>query len=184
MNASQLAQIAEALAFICEREDFTFAECSLAEEICSRARAALALVREAQAASTESAQGWDAKWTAMLARRAAVEQLMFDAARGKRPMPTADELRAWALKLGTPEDPQVGAQAAEAPVTLGGGKPGDPSGEAAASVQGMVCAVACDDKREVLALFDTPAQAHAFVRFLRRFMSAPDAAPTDGGRQG
>jgi hypothetical protein len=27
---------------------------------------------------------------------------MFDAARGKRPMPTADELRAWAIKLGTP----------------------------------------------------------------------------------
>jgi hypothetical protein len=27
---------------------------------------------------------------------------MFDAARGKRPMPSAEELRAWALKLGTP----------------------------------------------------------------------------------
>ena len=37
-------------------------------------------------------------------RRAAVEQLMFDAARGKRAMPTADELRAWALRLGTPDE--------------------------------------------------------------------------------
>lgn len=42
-------------------------------------------------------------WAAALNRRARVEQWMFDAARGKRPMPTAEELRAWALKLGTPE---------------------------------------------------------------------------------
>jgi hypothetical protein len=43
-------------------------------------------------------------WAAALNRRATVEQLMFDAARGKRPMPTAEELRAWAVKLGTPAD--------------------------------------------------------------------------------
>jgi hypothetical protein len=42
-------------------------------------------------------------WAGALNRRATVEQAMFDAARGKRPMPTADELRAWAIKLGTPE---------------------------------------------------------------------------------
>jgi hypothetical protein len=44
----------------------------------------------------------DATWVAMFARRCEVEQLMFDAARGKRPMPTQQELREWALKLGTP----------------------------------------------------------------------------------
>lgn len=42
-------------------------------------------------------------WAGALNRRAAVEQWMFDAARGKRPMPTPEELRAWAIKLGTPE---------------------------------------------------------------------------------
>jgi hypothetical protein len=42
--------------------------------------------------------------TTMLNQRAEVEQLMFDAARGKRPMPDAKELRAWALRLGTPHD--------------------------------------------------------------------------------
>ena len=43
------------------------------------------------------------KWlAASLNRRVIVEQLMFDSAKGKRPMPTADELREWALKLGTP----------------------------------------------------------------------------------
>jgi hypothetical protein len=58
----------------------------------------------------------DAKWTAMLNRRVAVEQLMFDAARGKRPMPTAQELREWALRLGTPAD------ADGVPVPHGGGQ--------------------------------------------------------------
>lgn len=43
----------------------------------------------------------DAMWCESFNRRVAVEQLMFDAARGKRPLPTAEELRAWALKLGT-----------------------------------------------------------------------------------
>ena len=33
-----------------------------------------------------------------------VEQLMFDAACGKRAMPTPAELREWALKLGTPDE--------------------------------------------------------------------------------
>jgi hypothetical protein len=42
-------------------------------------------------------------WSSALNRRATVEQWMFDAARGKRPMPTPEELRAWAIKLGTPE---------------------------------------------------------------------------------
>lgn len=44
------------------------------------------------------------KWAAALNRRAQVEQLMFDAASGKRAMPTATELREWALKLGTPDE--------------------------------------------------------------------------------
>ena len=47
------------------------------------------------------------KWAASLNRRATVEQLMFDAANGKRPMPLPDELRAWALRLGTPEDGEL-----------------------------------------------------------------------------
>jgi hypothetical protein len=46
----------------------------------------------------------DAKWVAMFNRRVAIEQLMYDASRGKRPMPDAKELREWALKLGTPHD--------------------------------------------------------------------------------
>lgn len=41
-------------------------------------------------------------WASALNRRATVEQWMFDAARGKRRMPTAEELRSWATKLGTP----------------------------------------------------------------------------------
>lgn len=46
----------------------------------------------------------DTRWTAMLKRRVDVEQMMFDAARGKRPMPERGELREWALRLGgTPE---------------------------------------------------------------------------------
>jgi hypothetical protein len=44
------------------------------------------------------------QWDRSLNRRAEIEQLMFDAARGKRPMPTADELRKWALGLGTPDE--------------------------------------------------------------------------------
>jgi hypothetical protein len=47
-------------------------------------------------------------WAASLNRRATVEQWMFDAARGKRPMPTAEELRAWAIKLGTPDAGEPG----------------------------------------------------------------------------
>jgi hypothetical protein len=42
----------------------------------------------------------DERWVKMLHRRVGVEQLMLDAANGKRPMPTPEELRAWALKLG------------------------------------------------------------------------------------
>lgn len=40
-------------------------------------------------------------WAEDINRRATVEQWMFDAARGKRSMPTPEELREWALKLGT-----------------------------------------------------------------------------------
>ena len=44
------------------------------------------------------------KWGKELNRRATVEQWMLDAASGKRPMPTSEELREWALKLGTPRE--------------------------------------------------------------------------------
>jgi hypothetical protein len=47
----------------------------------------------------------DALINRILNRRATVEQWMFDAASGKRPMPTPDELRQWALHLGTPGEP-------------------------------------------------------------------------------
>lgn len=40
----------------------------------------------------------------MINRRAEIEDLMMQCARGVRPMPTRDELRQWALKLGTPDD--------------------------------------------------------------------------------
>lgn len=46
----------------------------------------------------------DSGYVTMLNQRAEVEQKMFDAARGKRPMPTQQELREWALRLGTPHD--------------------------------------------------------------------------------
>jgi hypothetical protein len=55
---------------------------------------------EASEAPSPTEPAW---WAASLNRRATVEQWMFDAARGKRPMPTPQELRAWALKLGTPD---------------------------------------------------------------------------------
>lgn len=42
----------------------------------------------------------DERWVKMLHRRVGVEQLMLDAANGKRAIPDASELRAWALKLG------------------------------------------------------------------------------------
>jgi hypothetical protein len=42
-------------------------------------------------------------WGQSLNRRAEVEQMMFDAASGKRSMPTAEELREWALRLGVPD---------------------------------------------------------------------------------
>lgn len=43
-----------------------------------------------------------------LNRRAEVEQELFDAANGKRPMPDAAQLRTWALRLGVPSDPDFG----------------------------------------------------------------------------
>lgn len=44
------------------------------------------------------------KWAESLNRRVTVEQWMFDAASGKRPMPTAEQLREWAMKLGVGGD--------------------------------------------------------------------------------
>lgn len=48
------------------------------------------------------------QWARSLNRRAEVEQELFDASRGKRAMPTADELRAWAVKLGVPVELRLG----------------------------------------------------------------------------
>jgi hypothetical protein len=67
-------------------------------------------------------------------------------------------------------DEQIDAVCMAAMSTLGGGIPGDPSGELTAICKGLVAAVAFGDKREVSAMFDTPEQAHAFVRYLQRFM--------------
>lgn len=39
-------------------------------------------------------------WAASLNRRAVIEQRMFDAAGGKTPLPTPEQLREWALYLG------------------------------------------------------------------------------------
>lgn len=58
--------------------------------------------------------GHDTRWTAMLKRRVAVEQLMLDAANCKRPMPTPQELREWALRLGTPAAPAGGKEHGDA----------------------------------------------------------------------
>lgn len=53
------------------------------------------------------------RWEASLNRRATVEQWMFDAVSGRRPLPNADELREWALKLGTTDDAQLRAAVTE-----------------------------------------------------------------------
>lgn len=44
------------------------------------------------------------QWARSLNRRAEVEQELLDAARGKRPLPSHEELRSWAVKLGVPEE--------------------------------------------------------------------------------
>lgn len=67
---------------------------------------ALAWVRAEPAANP-----LDALVNQILNRRATVEQWMFDAASGKRPMPAPDELRNWALHLGTPGEPSCAAAA-------------------------------------------------------------------------
>jgi hypothetical protein len=54
--------------------------------------------------------------------------------------------------------------------TLSGGIPGDLSGELTAICKGLVAAVAVGDNRKVIAMFDAPEHAHAFVRYLQRFM--------------
>lgn len=51
----------------------------------------------------EQLRGLRDSWASSINRRVAVEQLMLDAAGGKRAMPDAAELRAWALRLGTPQ---------------------------------------------------------------------------------
>lgn len=56
------------------------------------------------------------RWEASLNRRATVEQLMFDAAHGKRPLPGPQELREWATKLGVPAELRF---AVDAPVRGG-----------------------------------------------------------------
>ncbi len=55
-----------------------------------------------EAADALEAGPLDALLTQILNRRVTIEQRMFDAAAGKRPMPDAAELRAWAIELGTP----------------------------------------------------------------------------------
>jgi hypothetical protein len=62
-------------------------------------------------------------------------------------------------------------------VTLGGGYPGDPNGTKKWRVPGMSFMVAYGDKREVMGLFDTAAQAHAFVASLEA--DASPAAPAE-----
>lgn len=57
-------------------------------------RACLSLVQDGRAMVL------DGLLSAQLARDVEVQQWMFDAARGKRPMPTSQELREWALRLG------------------------------------------------------------------------------------
>jgi hypothetical protein len=52
-------------------------------------------------------QELDALLTQILNRRVTIEQRMFDAAAGKRAMPTAEELRQWAIELGTPHPAQA-----------------------------------------------------------------------------
>ena len=82
----------------------------------AQARALIESVLEQSAPEQASADMRDAalwreqapKWAASLNRRAQVEQLMFDAAAGKRAMPTPTELREWALKLGTPDEAGLG----------------------------------------------------------------------------
>ena len=70
-------------------------------EIRDRSVARIAAELE-QAADALEAGPLDALLTQILNRRVTIEQRMFDAASGKRPMPDAAELRAWAIELGTP----------------------------------------------------------------------------------
>lgn len=53
-------------------------------------------------APSDRAAELDKLLTQILNRRVTIEQRMFDAAAGKRAMPTPDELRQWAAELGTP----------------------------------------------------------------------------------
>ena len=75
-----------------------------------------------EAAQALEAGPLDALLTQILNRRVTIEQRMFDAASGKRPMPDAAELRAWAIELGTPAA-QV-AQEGGGVATGGGAKNG------------------------------------------------------------
>ena len=58
----------------------------------------------------KDAEAWrehSPKWGESLNRRATIESLMFDAAKGARPMPDASELREWALRLGTRDENEL-----------------------------------------------------------------------------
>lgn len=48
---------------------------------------------------------WQRAYEASLNRRVEVEAQLFDAASGKAPLPTAQQCRAWAVKLGVPFRP-------------------------------------------------------------------------------
>lgn len=59
------------------------------------------------AAELERLRRLGAMWLPALNRRAQVEQELLDAASGKRGLPGPEELRGWALRLGTPEEKGV-----------------------------------------------------------------------------
>lgn len=40
----------------------------------------------------------------MINRRVVVEQYLWDASAGRRPLPTKEECKAWAIKLGVPSE--------------------------------------------------------------------------------
>lgn len=47
---------------------------------------------------------WRAYYSKSLSRRVEIENEMFRAVAGDRPMPTRQELREWALRLGVPDE--------------------------------------------------------------------------------
>jgi DNA repair exonuclease SbcCD ATPase subunit len=67
-----------------------------------RIEARIAELAAIHGAPKDRAADLDKLLTQILNRRVTIEQRMFDAASGKRPLPTAEELRKWAIELGTP----------------------------------------------------------------------------------